>query len=674
MSISKQILFTTTALVFIAFSATAFFVYQQASNLLLDNELHANQSKIEILAESLAGRFESVKEIAHTQVKTLKANQFPQLQRTEVVEQIGEQKFFQLIQYDTSIIEQNQLMDDFNLTTGSHATLFSMHDKKFVRVVTSLTNQSGKRAIGTTLGSEHPGYSALIRGDDFSNAVTLFGKRYLAYYHPLKNQLNEVYGIIFVGLPMAKVIQDITDSLENIVWGKTGYSIVLDAAKGHEGTFLFHNDQSLIGKKVQDVVAADGSKPFNVLFEQPSGLLHYSWDNQGKPQEKFLVYAYVPGWEWKLMGGAFISEVMEVTDVSVTLLWQICAIAAIAGSIIVFLLFLLLRSILRPLSRLTEQVEAFGQGEISQVIDNVDATSHNEIHCLATDLANMGRNLLELVKQMKQSGGQLSTTALSLRETSDHSCRDLEIMGQQTNQLASAIEEMTVSVSSVAEQASAIASEMHTAKEEADRSGETVGQMMEGMVELDENISRSSNAIREVAKQGDNIESVTKLIDEIAEQTNLLALNAAIEAARAGEQGRGFSVVADEVRQLAHRTQQSVKNVVEIITQLQNSTRTAVALMDKSQTMGATVTQRAKETGSTLEAIITQINTIAMMSDSIATTAEEQAQVSQELAVGVTQIRDLSERNLDGALQTVNGAEAVNQESISLNEQVAYFH
>lgn len=671
LTISKQILFTVIGLILIAFTLTATLAYIGASRILLENELHAQESEVDALAKSLSGRFASVKEIAHSQVRSLRMNQFSELTVGSGVDTIAGLDFPQLLQQGQPVLEQNQIMDRFFEATGSHATLFAYHRGDFVRVITSLRKENGSRAIGTKLGKQHPGYSALMEGNDFSNMVELFGKRYLSYYHPIKDERRNIIGILFIGLPMKSVIADITQSLKDITWGKTGYSILLDATEEKQGNFLYHPATRLIGTSIKDVSAADGSKPFIDIFEQNKGVVRYLWETEGIVGEKFLVYSHVPGWNWMLMGGTHIFEITEGTK---KLLVELIVISTISAALIIFLLTWLLRRILQPLQRLTEQVDAFGQGHISQSIENVDETSNNEIHRLATSLANMGTNLQNLINDLRNSGNELSTTADTLNATANQSCLDLEEMGQQTNQLASAIEEMNASAASVAEQASTIATEMHSAKKEADRSDEEVVQMLTGMAELGDNLKQSSTAIEEVAQQGRNIENVTRLIDEIAEQTNLLALNAAIEAARAGEQGRGFAVVADEVRQLAHRTQQSVKDVVEIITQLQSSTESAVGLMQKSQTMGEDVSLRAQETGSALEGIIEQINTIATMSDSIATTAEQQAQVSHELAEGVTLVRDLSSSNLEGANNTVNDAKAVNQESETLNRQVGYFH
>ncbi len=153
-----------------------------------------------------------------------------------------------------------------------------------------------------------------------------------------------------------------------------------------------------------------------------------------------------------------------------------------------------------------------------------------------------------------------------------------------------------------------------------------------------------------------------------------MALNAAIEAARAGEQGRGFAVVADEVRTLAHRTQESVKEVVSIIEQLRGCTSSAVSMMSESQKKGKLVTEQATQAGLALEGITMQVTAIAAQSETIAATSEEQAQVSQEIATNATEISNLNRQGRDIAAQTSKRADHLQELSVELKQQVDYFH
>ncbi|MDF5371795.1 methyl-accepting chemotaxis protein, partial [Vibrio parahaemolyticus] len=213
---------------------------------------------------------------------------------------------------------------------------------------------------------------------------------------------------------------------------------------------------------------------------------------------------------------------------------------------------------------------------------------------------------------------------------------------QEVEQVVTAIEEMASSAQSVAQQVESIAENVRSANTDSQSGLAIVEGVCIDVAQLNDQLDQSATAIEQVNRDSESIQTVTKMIDEIAEQTNLLALNAAIEAARAGEQGRGFAVVADEVRTLAHRTQSSVQDVVEIIEKLKGSTHNAVNMMTDSQRSANQVLDKAQDAGTALEAIAVQVQSIASQADAIAATSEEQAQVSQEIAANAHSISELN--------------------------------
>ena len=345
--ISRQIQITIITLVLLAFSVTAYSVYQQAAKILVENTLAAQQSQVSALAESIAGRYESTFNVVQNQLNGWRDYRVAGLAQSGLRERIQGTEVDQLILDGTPISAMPELVDQFLASTGSHATIFVREGNDFLRVATSLKRQDGSRATGTFLGSNHIGYQTLLSGQPFTQKVTLFGERYLSYYYPLLKE-GRVYAILFAGMPLKEVMQDIFHSLEKIVWGKTGYSIVIDAEAKEQGTYLYIPRRDLLGTSILDLKLADGSNPFAALFENSSGILMYPWEQQGEVSDKFIAYAELKGWNWKLLGGTHIKEVTEQTKV---LLNQISLIAAIAIALILLVLNFTLNKTLSPLTR-----------------------------------------------------------------------------------------------------------------------------------------------------------------------------------------------------------------------------------------------------------------------------------------------------------------------------------
>ncbi|MFM2485995.1 methyl-accepting chemotaxis protein [Celerinatantimonas yamalensis] len=660
--ITRQILYVATALTVVAFAAISFAVYWQSADILRENQFNAQLEQVRALAKTLSGRYQATLQQADVELKSFVYNQLNGIHRVD-----GE-----LMMNDKPLRGQEQVAETFKQRYGSDVTVFSYNGQQFTRVLTSLKRQDGQQANGTVL-QDQAAVNKLQNDQPFSRVVSLFGRRYLGYYVPLNDAEGSLIGSVFVGLPLQHVIDDVISSLKQVRWGKTGYSIIVDASAEHKGLYLYNQHTNLIGTSILKLKMANGeANPFGQLFTDKSGLITFPWgDQQNQIHQKFLAYAHVPGWNWVLLGGTFVSELTQATQ---QLLIHTLILALGAGVLIIAGLWLLLGRLLKPLTKLNQQVKAFGQGHISQPIDNIQENSNNEIHQLASNVANMRHSLQSLVAQLKHSSGRLRHISKSVGEQASASRAQLQDVDQQSNQLATAIEEMAASAGSVAEQSEAISGEVNAAQHDSSKSREQVEQMVQSVLQLEQNLQRSSQAIHQVAEQSRSIERVTAMIDGIAEKTNLLALNAAIEAARAGEQGRGFAVVADEVRNLAQSTQLSVKEVVGIISSLQQSTQEAVQIMDGCREMGLSVGQSAEQTGVALKDIDQQVKTIAQMSDSIAATAEQQAQVSHELAAGVTQVRDDCADSLALAKQSVEYAQDLASESGELNQQVEFFH
>ncbi|MDW2127405.1 Cache 3/Cache 2 fusion domain-containing protein, partial [Vibrio sp. 2033] len=194
----------------------------------------------------------------------------------------------------------------------------------------SLKDPQGKRAVGTTLGRNHPGYQLLKSGKPYYAQIKLYGERYITYYAPIKDANGNVSGLSFIGLPVDQATQTLFDALEEIKWGDTGYTIIVDNDENNLGKYLLHPTKSATDPSIVEVRDYDGNKPFHKIFEQKSGLIRYPFQYGSTIGEKYLVFTEVPGWNWKLLGGTFIKEVTKGSD---TLLKLIAIISSVAASI-----------------------------------------------------------------------------------------------------------------------------------------------------------------------------------------------------------------------------------------------------------------------------------------------------------------------------------------------------
>lgn len=332
--------------------------------------------------------------------------------------------------------------------------------------------------------------------------------------------------------------------------------------------------------------------------------------------------------------------------ISFTIIGTIVAI--IVGALVAFFV---VRGILVPLKATNDMLKDIADGDGDLTL-RVPVNTKDEIGDLGINFNAFVEKLQGIIGEIAGATSQLAASAEEMAAVTEQTSAGVANQKQETEQVASAITEMTSTVQEVASNAERASAAASDADSESKAGNEVVSSTIQAITDLAREVEDSSVVIEKLKGDSENIGTVLDVIKGIAEQTNLLALNAAIEAARAGEQGRGFAVVADEVRTLAQRTQESTAEIENLISALQSGAEQAVTAMGNSRERATSTVEQAQHAGESLSSITRAVETILQMNTQIATAAEEQSSVSEEINRNVINIQNISEQTAQGSEQT----------------------
>lgn len=349
--------------------------------------------------------------------------------------------------------------------------------------------------------------------------------------------------------------------------------------------------------------------------------------------------------------------------------WLI-SFAVIAILLAVVVNYWVIQNITGPLNEVLRVIAKVSDGDLTE---KAQVFSEDELGRLSKGFNGLIDALRSMLTEIGHSSQQLSSSAEETTAISRQSHENINHQKEQTDMIATAMTEMTATVDDVASSANNTLLEVQKANKEAVDGQTVVQQSIEAINNLAEEIERSAAITDKLDEYSTNIGAVLDVIRGIADQTNLLALNAAIEAARAGEQGRGFAVVADEVRTLASKTQESTSEIQEMIERLQDGTRQAVTVMKSSRGEAQNSVEQTAVAGQSLQKITQAVSVINDMSTHIASAAEEQSSVSQEMHQNVSSISEMADRTSQGASENLEASQELSRLAEHMQTLVARF-
>ena len=328
------------------------------------------------------------------------------------------------------------------------------------------------------------------------------------------------------------------------------------------------------------------------------------------------------------------------------------------------------RQIIVPLAQTLNVAERVASGDLSH---NLISERQDELGQLQRAMQNMTVGLRELIGGISEGVTQIASAAEQLSAVTEQTSAGVNNQKIETDQVATAMNEMAATVQEVARNAEEASEAAVAADQQAREGDKVVGEAIAQIERLATEVGNSTVAMGDLKRESDKIGSVLDVIKSVAQQTNLLALNAAIEAARAGEAGRGFAVVADEVRSLAQRTQKSTEEIAELIVGLQNGTQQVATIMDNSRGLTDSSVELTRRAGSALANITRTVSTIQAMNSQIATAAEQQSAVAEEINRSVLNVRDVSEQTSAASEETAASSAELARLGIYLQTLVGRF-
>jgi methyl-accepting chemotaxis protein len=452
-------------------------------------------------------------------------------------------------------------------------------------------------------------------------------------------------------------LQTLIDTLSARDFDGMGYAFLVSA----DGKILVHPDKSLVMKTLSEAYPRNtpriSSEFSEVEVDGKTRIVNFT-PVKGLPSVNWYIGLSVD----KEKAFSMLSE-FRTSAVVATL---------IAVAIIIALLGMLIRILIQPLHVMTRAMEDIADGE-GDLTKRLTIQNNDEFGVLGTAFNRFVERIHSSIREVSSATGQVNEVALRVLAASNSSMFNSDQQASRTSSVAAAINQLGAATQEIARNAAQASSQASDARNLAEDGQQVVDRSIAAMNQLSSMLSASSTNIESLNSKTVNIGQILEVITSISQQTNLLALNAAIEAARAGEAGRGFAVVADEVRNLAHRTQESAQQVQTMIEELQVGARESVSNMSDSQRHSQDSVDIANLAGERLNSVTLRIGEIDGMNQSVATATEEQTAVVESINVDITEINTLNQEGVENLQSTLRACSDLEQQAARLKQLVGSF-
>ena len=554
---------------------------------------------------------------------------------------VNSQPANQLFLGDEPVANNFQLVDTVTDLMGGTATIFSRQGDDFIRISTNVM-KNDKRAIGTKLSPTGKAMKAIQNKKPYFGQVDILGNSYLTAYDPIFDRNNEVIGIWYVGYKAA--LETLNEEVKKMRILDEGFVALLDG----KGVVRQHSDH-LNKKEVERII------------QQSKNNKSEGW------QVKFYQYQR---WGYQIVVGAKQSDISGAIASSVLVGFLKLLFTMLAFGVMIY--FLLNKIVLRPIAQQTKAINELTQGD-GDLTRRIDDSRKDEIGQMATAFNLLLDKLQQTIKSVKVQSTQILESVSELTQLSTSLSGEQVTQHQKADLLASAVEEFRATAKMVADNtdnASELSSGLYV---EAKEGSDTLSDTTERITRQSASIASSEAVIDELAKDSESISTVLDVIRNIAEQTNLLALNAAIEAARAGEQGRGFAVVADEVRSLASRTQQSTEEINTMIEKLQKQSQQATGLMHQNRIEAEENVSYTEKANLAFQNVLNAMHQINQFNEEVSRAANEQSTVSESISHDISEVSESCTRSSQSTEQARQATKELNDMVDKMNKLLAEF-